>query len=330
MKIISIIITISSLFCILLCGCNKKEENFNEDIFAENPFDVHNTAITYEFGIENYDAIKRIIDYYDTINVDFTFSNKDVPCEVGTMIFVNGMVQPYNAENYENITILPVSIGSNEKKIVSVKFNPSNLECGKTVPVHFISVLNPSFMPEKESVSYGNNLKILQLFPYKLTPSKDTLKSDCKICNLYEKEIINQDFAEEYIIYDDYGNIKQNRLENEVFLKPIIQNSDYDNCISNHEIIKLQAFGGKECIYRISMFINNTLVENTFDGMPYIDMQLNSNEICSKKIILENINMELEEYNHLSFIAIPMDNDFSYNASSIIRSYPVTLRKEEK
>ena len=135
----------------LLCSCGTQSEPLMESS-GNDPFQVRNETISYEFGVGNYDAEKRVMEGNDSVSVAFTYQNGEGACEVGPMIFVNGMVQPYHVGKEEAQTVTAVSLAPNEEKTVLAEFQPVTGNQERTPVRLFVSMLTPSFLPNGESV----------------------------------------------------------------------------------------------------------------------------------------------------------------------------------
>ena len=83
-----------------------------------------------------------------------------------------------------------------------------------------------------------------------------------------EAKNISNDIKQEYIEYDESGNISGNSLEESTFFTALKSNKKLDdntpNAVSTADDLEIRLLGGKEGSWRISLYIDNKMVNICF------------------------------------------------------------------
>ena len=160
-----------ALVC-LLAGCSAPQtsdpatdESDNLDAyFEEEPAD--NEVGSAEFGLQ--DPMDMVYTYDgEPLEIPFsiTGASSGKTTEIGVLLFVDGMAQPYSAV-YEDGTELEESymqvfnLDYGQQENFNMVFQPVTGKAGETVPVMAVTILEPSFVAEgPDNPRYGFHQK---------------------------------------------------------------------------------------------------------------------------------------------------------------------------
>lgn len=306
------------------------EQSSEYDPFASSNDDT-TTVGSFNFGVEWEDGKELTLDYAPTVSFSFFVDNGGKTTDFGLLLFVNGIRQPYRTEeNSENKIMHIFDVNQNERKVQTIEFEPVIGEIGDEVSVEIVSMFQPSFI-QTENSNYEFNHKISSLFPSKLSVTQETGLSEPEVCSDYAVTPITEEMRQEF--NDNGENDLDNRvfietLKNDVFLTPadLLEEKHDSTPFTKNDSVTLCMYGGGDpCKYRVSMYINHDLVTGAFDGADYIDITTSRDSICTKKIDIEKLNLSLEDYNHLYFIAVPFYTNDNFEERMVLKSASVTL-----
>lgn len=342
-KILSAFISVA----LLLTACTENpstiEQNTNEstteqsseyDPFAKtNDEAVSSTVGSYNYGVEWEEGKELVLDYAPTVSFRYFVNNSGNAADFGLLIFVNGIRQPYRTEeNTENKLLHIFDVQQNERKVQTIEFEPVVGEMGDEVSVEIISMFEPSYINTENSV-YNFYHNISSLLPSKMNVTEKTNLSEPEICSDYMVTSITEEMLQEF---NSYGSENGNPLDNQVYIdtlknekfytpKALLEEEPDITPFTLNDTVTLCMYGGAPCKYRVSMYINHDLVAGAFDGADYIDITTANDSICKKTININNLNIELKDYNYLYFIAVPFYTEGDYEEKMVMKSSSVTL-----
>ncbi len=312
------------------------EQSGGYDPFAGSDDDASTTVGKYNIGVEWEEGKELILDYAPTVSFRYYVDNSGKTTDFGLLLFVNGIRQPYRTEEEsENKIMHTFDVNQDERKVQTIEFEPVAGEKGDDVLVEIVSMFQPSFI-QTENSNYEFNHRISSLYPSRLSVTQETYLSEPKVCSEYEITPISDELRQEFNEMSSTGASSGNALDDSVHIETLKNNAFYtpkdlregkgdSKPFTTNDSVTLCMYGGKSCKYRVSMYINHELVTGAFDGADYIDMTPSRDSICKKMIDLEKLNLSLEDYNHLYFIAVPFYTNDNFGERMVIKSASVTL-----
>lgn len=295
------------------------------------------TAGSYNYGVEWEENKRNVLDYDSTVSLQYFVENNGKATDFGVLFFINGFCQPYRTEDDREDKILHIfQVDQNERKVKTIEFEPVVGEFGDELSVEIVSMFEPDYINTEKS-NYDFHHRISSLFPSKMSVTKETGLSEPNVCLDYTNTSITEEMRLKFDTIGAAGASSENSLEtnvhietlkNEIFYTPAdLLKSEPDNTpFTMNDSVSLCMYGGKQCKYRVSMFVNHEQVKGAFDGLDYIDMTVSGDSICKKTIDLNKLNLSLNDYNHVYFIAVPFYSNDNYIEKTVIKSTSVTLK----
>lgn len=339
---------------LLLTACSEKKSVNEQDMFHNeppateqsseyDPFARHDddtpAAIgSFNTGVEWKEGKELVLDYAPTVSFRYYVDNSGKITDFGLLLFVNGIRQPYRTEeNSENKIMHIFDVNQDERKVQTIEFEPVVGEKGDEVLVEIVSMFQPSFIQTEKS-NYVFNHRISSLYPSKMDVTQETGITEPEVCSDYLDTPITEEIRQTFNIMDSTGVMSDENLldssvyietlKNDVFLTPddLLKGKHDSTPFTMNDSVTLCMYGGGEsCKYRVSMYINHDLVNGAFDGADYIDITTSRDSICTKKIDIEKLDLSLEDYNHLYFIAVPFYINDNFGERMVLKSESVTL-----
>lgn len=316
---------------------SSTEQTSEYDPFARADDDTSSgTAGSFGYGVEWEEGKELVLDYAPTVSFQYYVNNSGKDTDFGLLLFVNGIRQPYRTgENSENKIIHIFDVDQDERQVQTIEFEPVVGENGDKVSVEIVSMFQPSFINTEKS-SYGFSHRISSLYPSSLSVTQETGLSEPKVCSEYEVTPITEEMRQEFNQMSSTGGYGGNSLDNGIFIETLKNDVFYtpaDRLEAESDItpftmndsVTLCMYGGESCTYRVSMYINHELVTGAFDGADYIDITPSRDSICKKAVDLEALNLSLQDYNHLYFIAVPIITSENVTGAMVLKSASVTL-----
>ncbi len=285
-------IWIVGMCMLLLAGCQTTPESkivekevptkqIEQPEEERNPFDL--TAIeesgqmiqaSYGWGVSNYDSTIRKIDLGEETSTDLVMEIDTAnACEVGYMMFVDGIPQQYRIGDEEGY-LIPVDC---EKGISGTTLNvtPAVTDAEKEHIVNFICVFQPSFRVSEEENHYGNYHRISQLLPWRISGALS--ETDTAVSTNVTYQPIPEEIKEQYVRVNRDGTVR--KQYETVLYKLFYQNGTETERFVGGKNTQLILFGGEECTYRVSLFVDNHLVA-AFSGAECVDVEMKNEQMA--------------------------------------------------
>lgn len=299
-KIIILIFIIS----LCLCGCStqkKESANGKEEIVSE---------AGYEFELLEY---SKQIEYNGTpVNIHYKLNNLYDPIDIGIMIFLDGIVQPFYTDEFSEKNYMHVyDFAKDETRTVSIYFEPQSGSFGEHL-LTVITMLNTNFRAKGPIYDFGYNHRI-SFISDTIYFKQDLGESKAEKKDSYTQANISADERAAYQREDD-----TNRLDDTAFFHLLNQNKIIERQLSlNLTDLDLKGLGGFPATYRTSLFLNHEPIK--IDGKyDYIEMKIDKNQFSKSNISFDP--SKLQEGDILYTISIPIDtrDSFPVKSDSII------------
>lgn len=298
------------LIIISISGCNEvKKSNEIQTQSTIDSIDKGNYSVGFGYTSDNILDCYSYKDGYLSINL--FYDNTGEKMTYGIMVYVNGKVQKLVNDNGQEENIYPVVLEKNEKKNFSVKFIPQGYY-GDKAEVTIVSMMNPLFSVNKDTVSFGNFMRTTSLNTYISDFCVEMINTES-----YENIVdFNGDFLTKYQIIQNGNAI--NLYDTTLCMNIDVKNL-YQSSTKSGINVPLYIFGGQKNEYFITAYINNHPVQafnekesisitSKPDKMQYVDIEIDR---AVYEQYLEN------GYGKLYVIAIPKNKEV---ADSIIMS----------
>ncbi len=281
----------------------KHTEQVKED---ENPFDLkaieesgQTIEAAYEWGVSNYDASVRKIDLEEKgstdLSMEITCSNT---CEVGYMVFVDGVPQMYQIGEAEGY-LLPMECEEGDSNTI-LNVAPSVSETEKEHTMNLVCLYHPSFRVSEEKTQYGNYHNMSQLLPWKISGTFS--ETDIVISTNVKYQPISENIKQQYIRVNHDGTVIK-QYETILYSKFYQNGIETDRFIGGEET-QLVLFGGEECTYRVSLFVNHHPVA-AFSGAECVDIDMKNGQMAV--LDLDFSEVKISDYSCLYAVLCPID-----------------------
>lgn len=303
------------LFCITcigyMWGCGNRGEVPQTTEFAGNPFDLEaieetqTVEASYGWWISNQNTETHNIAYNgDEFQLEVTFDNAGGNCEVGMLVFVDGIIQKYTLEKEDKAEyIQPITLHeNNSEEIMVLNVCPEFGITGDKHEVQIACMYEPLYRATKENLGYGNYQSILSGPVWSIDYYVDELQEKVDKCDNYH--MLTEEVLGEYI-YDRNGTLV-NQLENQIVFRFLQSNQELtDAVVDCEEDLHYQIFGGLEGEYRICALVNNVPCA-LFDGSMYMDVSITEEESVEGYLDFSKIEQEIDEYASFYFVICPI------------------------
>ncbi|MCH5273190.1 MAG: hypothetical protein J1E35_05905 [Lachnospiraceae bacterium] len=273
----------------------------------KNPFDLEEIEksgqiiqASYGWTVANYDPSIRRIDLGEETSTDLIMELESRnACEVGYMMFIDGIPQQYRMGEKEGY-LIPVDC---EQGVSSAALNvtPTVPDTEKEHIVNFVCLYHPSFRVSEEETHYGNYHNLSQLLPWKISGTFS--ETDIAIVTDVTYQPIPEDIKEQYVRVNRDGTVVK-QYETVLYSK-FYQNGTETERFDGGENTQLVLFGGKECSYRVSLFVDHHPVA-AFSGAEYIDVTMKNEQMAVMDL---DFSEELiSDYSCVYAILCPLDS----------------------
>lgn len=266
-------------------------EQEKQTLKEESPFSPEAIAglgealqVFYGWTVENYDNSLRKIDFGEKKSVDLTMEiDSTHACEVGYMIFVDGVPQKYRVGEKEGY-VIPVDC---EKGIshATLEFPPVVSERKDEHAVIFACMFHPSFRVSEEGNDYGNYHRISQLLPWKI--SGNFSEQDITISTDVEYRPLTKEIKERYTRENRDGTVV--KQYESTLLSMFYQNGTETKKFDGGENTQIILFGGDECTYRVSLFVDHRPIR-AFAGAEYADVAVKKDQMAVIDLDLSRVD----------------------------------------
>ncbi|MBQ8791651.1 MAG: hypothetical protein IJZ51_10100 [Ruminiclostridium sp.] len=223
---------------------------------------------------------------------------------VGLSIYVDGLLQEITIDGETTSTFITDSLKAGEKISFEVKLNPvvtAEASEKSSLPIHFVTYLNPDYVPSEKSPSFGNAHHAFSSPNWKLVLNKKPDRITTAVfSDKVEKTLISKEEAESSRVHF----IGTAGDKNGVYL---INNGKLDYTLNARWKYT------EDLKYRISFYKNNKLI--TFDGgKSYFEYMNNPAYTYSFR---PDFDEEIKRGDFIYALAIP----FSYPAEKYYSAY---------
>lgn len=303
---------------ILFGGCEKDytkgiEQHDTSSTMAENPFtNADGNVIVPGEVLSNFGfwvgKDKKITYDNNLLQIPLTIQNNGSNLKLGIMVFVNGILQEYYSDDFDNMeTMHSFKVDSNsiENFELYVK-NIDTTENGEENTISFLVITNPQNNPTPQNFQ-SNFHSNIGSNPEKINMNSIINISSIKIQNCTDIHTITDEEAEKLYI-DRNVNKKIKTLSTTNFmLAPSDINEPLTGAfeVNNNKVsakICGYSINDSEAIFRISIYKNHK--KTTFNnGYDYIDMQTRNGQLSVANIEIDN----LKSGDFIYGIAVPIN-----------------------
>lgn len=315
-----IVLVMSAVLLMTGCGSEKpnppkEQETMNME--TGNPFDLNEietgnmeVMASYGYEITNMDCEKRMVEYDgNEISFDFCYNNCAAECNVGMVMFIDGIAQKYSLDgSKEKKIITPVHLEKESKCNFNLKVEPDFGSINKDHEMFFACMYEPDYVAPKQNAGYGNFQSILPMLPWKLTYENQKVIEDIE--DTYKTSKMTDELKKEFTHKKMDGTIV-NEIEREDRYKLMQNNSEIESSIQSKDgkaDFQIDLFGGGECKYRLSAYVDNELV-NAFGGKEYLDISTKEGQVSTADLSISMKEYEPSSIHSFYIFMVPISDE---------------------
>lgn len=309
---------LSIFLMFILSSCNITDESKSEHTksdTSQQKFQDDSDEIYYSVS-HGFTSEERefIFDGEHPVTIPYFIKNGQLDSEIGLCIYINGVQQLYTLDVQPEQSLMHIfSFSPSEGKEFEIKFIPNIGQKGDVLSVNICTMLNPNYMlSNTNNVNFLPNHNLSSNTAVKLImneASVQTKTNNLESSKNYTTSQINSELKESFIRKDDEENTERNMLDTITFY--YIYQRNYDDGLLE---VKDDIFSGNVDIlgkpgkYRVSIYYNHTLVPDAFNGLPFLDVELEKDNV-----ITCNVQFKVDttkKLNHIYIIATPIPEVF--------------------
>ena len=307
-----------ALVC-LLAGCSAPqtsdpatdESDSLDAYFEEEPAD--NEMGSAEFGLQ--DPMDTVYTYDgESLEIPFSITGASFgkTTEIGVLLFVDGVAQPYSAV-YEDGTELEESymqvfnLDYEQQENFDMVFQPMTGKAGETVPVMAVTILEPSFVAEgPDNPRYGfhhqESATTSRQISFATDAPTQTLAAAATDYNVVD---LPQDILDTLAAWGATDS-----LDTTATLSLGVEDGNYIQADGKTATITVQLYGGPETDFNITLFINHQPVQ--LNGADYLSVRTVKNQMVEATFQIDT--SALGTLNTVYAIAVtPEDGELEIN-----------------
>lgn len=212
------------------------------------------------------------------------------PQEVGLLLYVDGIVQPYSAVLSDGTELTDAymqtfKLEQDVENIFNLVFQPVTGKAGENLSIQAVTILRPSYLPEgAENPNYGFYHSANITIPLQIAFDKDAPAEEQKASsNSYEVVDIPKSITDS----DEYFGLENSRDTNTVLSVIPAEDENGSVIYSKDDTVtfKVRLYGGPEANQNITVFVNHQPVQ--IDGADYLAVRTQKGKMVEATITLD-------------------------------------------
>ncbi len=287
----------------LLAGCSgnsaagqKTEESDTSANVSSDPADLFDQdSSAMEIGSFSYGwPDERDVFTYSgeplVIPFKLTGTTEGSPQEVGLLLFVDGIAQPYSAVLSDGTELADAymqtfMLEQDVENIFDLVFQPVTGRAGDNLSIQAVTILRPSYLPEgAENPNYGLYHSANMTIPLQIAFEKDApAEGQNTAANSYEIVDIPKSITDS----DEYFGL-ENSKDTNIYLSVIPAEDENSSVIYSRDgsvTFKVRLYGGPEADHNITVFVNHQPVQ--VDGAASLLVRTQKDKMVEATITLD-------------------------------------------
>lgn len=212
------------------------------------------------------------------------------PQEVGLLLFVDGITQPYSAVLADGTELTDAymqtfQLEQDVENIFNLVFQPVTGKAGDSLSIQAVTILRPSYLPEgTENPNYGFYHSVNITIPLQISFEKDAPAERQKTAaDNYEIVDIPKSITDS----DEYFGLENSRDTNTAL--SVVPGEDENGSViysrDGTVTFKARLYGGPEADHNITVFVNHQPVQ--VDGADYLAVRTQKGKMVEATITLD-------------------------------------------
>ncbi len=215
-------------------------------------------------------------------------TKEGAPQEVGLLLFVNGIAQPYSIAFDDGTELADAymqtfQLEQDVENIFHLIFQPVTGKAGDTLSVQAVTILTPSYLPEEENPNYGYYHSANITIPLQIAFEKDApSEGQKKASDSYEIVDIPKSITDN----DEFFGIESSRDANTNLSVVSAEDENSPVLYSKDGTVtfKVRLYGGPEANQNITVYVNHEPVQ--VDGADYLAVRTQKDKMVEATIRL--------------------------------------------
>lgn len=259
------------------------------------------------------------------LSIDYFINNGNEDCNIGILIFIDGIVQKYNVKGNSEEYLHKFKMKKNSNTNFTLNLTPYIDNSSDKNDVYITTMLNPSFLPDAQHPSFGVNNKLSNPIPLSLNDSTHKVSPNNGYNN-FTTEIITDETRNQYMMLDNKTGLKKCTLDTITDFNLCENTSNNTNQINikKGEKINLiqKGLGGDNTTYRTTVFIDHKPIKINYD-YDYSDITIIKNKISQQKFQIETGDLSGK---HIIYsISVPIGSDYTKANVNIVKTSSMVL-----
>ena len=327
------------LLLILLTGCKSTidtnefeltDESSEEESFSGETIGELSHGVSWSEDETDY-----ILRYQGGVmKIPYQYCGSGVAKNVGFLIYINGIAQPYKLEGIsdEDKYLQVIEGEDSELHEFVFSFIPITGQQGETAEICIESVTNPDFKPDlKNDYSYGFSHKTLEAkydlyFDESVDLDFQQINTKNRIIEAeVHSDICTSDIKDSIISNEEYDLQKEVYFDLIIDGKTALLDEKYDITNQNEIEASMIIFGHPGVTYRVSWYLDHMLLTGSEEE--YYDIELLSEKYSEVKVRIDTSELD---GNTLYVVAVPINaDDFPEDSIQTIKTSSIYLFTED-
>ncbi|KHL91342.1 beta-glucanase/beta-glucan synthetase [Paenibacillus sp. IHB B 3415] len=291
------------------------------DTLSKNPFEMNEQNVV--LGSISHRAVNLQVDEAGGIlpiqynggelAVDYRVTASGKARNVGFLLFIDGLAQPYKLDSsgavYEYMHIFELE--ENKETPFTFMFTPVTGKKGELLPIKFVSVYNPAFIPDmKVTSSYGGYQTTLEagggvFFNQDADPFEipSTLRQGGLMDVRQTTERVTQELLERHGGGGDGMEMLDSKVYSELSINGVVRQDNVVVKDSGLLQITLKLFGHPGIRYRNTIYLNHKPLESREEASFAMALTKGNLEVLSAEINLE----DLGDFSTFYIVSVPLN-----------------------
>lgn len=312
----------------IITSCGKISSfDTNDSSSVDDPFSTSDEML----NVDGYNYISAGVVFPNPESMTLEYNGESVkleyefyaenPCDMGLMIYVDGILQPYTVVSTNETTSMQVvNLAYNDTKRFQIEFTPVCGKKGDELVVVFANIYNAKIVELTDEVNkntFGNNQQISQSIPWKLKMNADAPETNFNISMDYKIQRFSNSDKTEFMVTELDGTVR-NKLDNvceiEIRRDNTILNGITEFSIANSNALNFYVYGNATGTYRISLY--GDFKQIPINGCDYVEVDIEKGQYVV--VPFELSTEDVKNYKNLYSVVAPMDfNNFLDKSESI-------------
>lgn len=147
------------LSILLVSGCVQQQT-----VESSSPLPTQ-SEFSLSHGVSSIDILTEDLTFTGApVHLTYEFETGNVDSNIGLLLFLNGDIQPFSVDdNYPSVMNI-VSLPANQKKVISLSFEPITGLAGDYLPLHIVAIFDAANRIDNSTIATAFFQELIQTF----------------------------------------------------------------------------------------------------------------------------------------------------------------------